>query len=89
LETSPAYLQKAFIEALAEIPQRVLWKYDIPNIRDLPKNVKVGKWFPQRDILGKNLEIFFIIICNHYNRILNNKLCQIFFKMYLLHFINI
>jgi len=55
LETAPAYLQKTFVEALREIPQRVLWKYDVPNIEDLPKNVKIGKWFPQRDILGTRL----------------------------------
>jgi len=65
LETAPAYLQKVFVEALAEIPQRVLWKYDVPNIGDLSKNVKVGKWFPQRDILGTNLEICIVIICNY------------------------
>jgi len=52
LETAPAYLQKVFVEALGEIPQRVLWKYDVPNIGKLPNNVKIGKWFPQRDILG-------------------------------------
>jgi len=64
LETAPAYLQKAFVGALAEIPQRVLWKYDVPDIGDLPQNVKIGKWFPQRDILGTRLFIFIITICN-------------------------
>eukprot|EP00102_Acyrthosiphon_pisum_P002681 XP_001944335.2 PREDICTED: UDP-glucuronosyltransferase 2C1 [Acyrthosiphon pisum] len=59
LETAPAYLQKAFVGALAEIPQRVLWKYDVPDIGDLPQNVKIGKWFPQRDILEhKNVKLF-------------------------------
>uniref|UniRef100_A0A2H8TKY0 UDP-glucuronosyltransferase n=1 Tax=Melanaphis sacchari TaxID=742174 RepID=A0A2H8TKY0_9HEMI len=59
LETAPAYLQKAFVEGLREIPQRVLWKYDVPNIENLPLNVKVGKWFPQRDILEhKNVKLF-------------------------------
>nr|ATN96014.1 UDP-glucuronosyl transferase 342A2 [Aphis gossypii] len=59
LETAPAYLQTTFVEALREIPQRVLWKYDVPNIEDLPTNVKIGKWFPQRDILEhKNVKLF-------------------------------
>jgi len=58
LETAPAYLQKAFVGALAEIPQRVLLKYDVPDIGNLSQNVKTGKWFPQRDILGRYAFIY-------------------------------
>lgn len=53
MDTAPAYLQKAFIEALGDIPQRVLWKYESENIKEIPKNVMLRKWFPQRSILGE------------------------------------
>lgn len=52
MSTLPDYIQKAFKEALAQIPQRVLWKYE-GEMKDVPKNVMIKKWFPQRDILCK------------------------------------
>lgn len=52
MDTAPVRLQKAIIEALGEVPQTVLWKYESRIIGDLPKNVIIRKWFPQRDILG-------------------------------------
>lgn len=39
-----------FQEVLAQVPQRVLWKYE-DEMKDLPKNVMIRKWLPQRDIL--------------------------------------
>ncbi|GLH09947.1 Uncharacterized protein GBIM_14958 [Gryllus bimaculatus] len=44
--------RKAIIEAFAELPQRVLWKFE-SDLPDAPKNVKISKWLPQNDILGK------------------------------------
>ncbi|VVC25656.1 UDP-glucuronosyl/UDP-glucosyltransferase [Cinara cedri] len=59
METAPVHLQKTFVEALAEIPQRVLWKYENRNLKDVPKNVMINNWFPQRDILEhKNVKLF-------------------------------
>lgn len=52
LSTLPPHIQKAFIEALAEVPQRVLLKYE-GEMKDKPKNVMTSKWLPQRDILCK------------------------------------
>jgi len=46
----PDYIQKSFKEALAKVPQRVLWKYE-GQMEDIPPNVMIKKWFPQRDIL--------------------------------------
>jgi len=46
----PDYIQKSFKEALAQVPQRVLWKYE-GEMEDIPPNVMIKKWFPQRDIL--------------------------------------
>lgn len=48
----PENIQKAFKEAFAQVPQKVLWKYE-GEMKDKPKNVITRKWFPQRDILRK------------------------------------
>ncbi|VVC43589.1 UDP-glucuronosyl/UDP-glucosyltransferase [Cinara cedri] len=50
MSTLPDHIQNAFIEVLAQVPQRVLWKYE-GEMKNLPKNVMISKWFPQRDIL--------------------------------------
>lgn len=52
MSTLPDYIQKAFKDALAQIPQRVLWKYE-GEMKDVPENIMIKKWFPQRDILCK------------------------------------
>lgn len=51
MSTLPEHLQKVFFEALAQVPQRVLLKYE-NVVRNKPKNVMTLKWLPQRDILG-------------------------------------
>jgi glucuronosyltransferase len=44
--------QQAFLDAFSELPQRVLWKYEVDSLPGQPSNVKIGKWLPQSDILG-------------------------------------
>ncbi|CAI6347452.1 unnamed protein product [Macrosiphum euphorbiae] len=46
----PGHIEQSFKEAFADIPQRVLWKYE-GEMKDKPKNVMTRKWFPQREIL--------------------------------------
>lgn len=53
MDTAPKYLQEAFVDALGELPQRVLWKYESKTLGKLQKNVMIRQWFPQRDILGE------------------------------------
>nr|ATN96049.1 UDP-glucuronosyl transferase 344B7 [Myzus persicae] len=54
----PENTKKAFMDALAQIPQRVLWKYE-DDIENLPKNVMIKKWLPQREILlHPNVKLF-------------------------------
>lgn len=43
----------AFISAFKVLPYDILWKFDDDNLKGMPKNVKIQKWFPQRDLLGE------------------------------------
>lgn len=54
LSSLPDHIQKVFKDALAEVPQRVLMKYE-GEMKDKPKNVMTSKWLPQRDILCKGV----------------------------------
>ncbi|CAI6346704.1 unnamed protein product [Macrosiphum euphorbiae] len=54
----PEHIKKALIDALAQIPQRVLWKYE-DEIENLPKNIMIKKWLPQHEILlHPNVKLF-------------------------------
>ncbi|PSN55494.1 UDP-glucuronosyltransferase 2A3 [Blattella germanica] len=50
-KTFPADKRDAFLQAFAEIPQRVLWKWEDSNMPGKPKNVRIEQWCPQLDIL--------------------------------------
>jgi len=52
ISTLPKPVLKVFIEAFAQIPQRVLMKYE-GEMEDKPTNVMTRKWIPQRDILSR------------------------------------
>lgn len=51
----PEHLRQLFIRTFAQIPYRVIWKWEsgLTEMKDLPPNVKIGTWLPQQDILGK------------------------------------
>jgi hypothetical protein len=51
----PDMLRHMFIRAFAQLPYRVLWKWESgeSSIADLPDNVRLGRWLPQQDILGQ------------------------------------
>jgi glucuronosyltransferase len=51
-ETLPDDKRDAFLQAFAELPQRVLWKWEADTLPGQPKNVKIAKWLPQFDILS-------------------------------------
>lgn len=51
-------LVKTIRNALGSLPYNVLWKYEKDDFLEQPKNVKIGKWLPQQDILGKNNSFF-------------------------------
>lgn len=53
-----ARLRKVIVEALSELPYKVLWKWESDCLLDRPKNVVTRKWYPQQDILGLGLWLF-------------------------------
>jgi len=48
----PENIRNAIINVLSQVPQRVLLKYE-DEMMDIPENIMIKKWFPQRDILCK------------------------------------
>lgn len=52
-ETMEPSLIDVFVKAFEAMPYDILWKFDGQNIPNAPKNVKIQKWFPQRDLLSK------------------------------------
>ncbi|CAI6359096.1 unnamed protein product [Macrosiphum euphorbiae] len=58
MSTSPDYIINPLKEALAQVPQRILWKYEGEMVNK-PKNVMLRKWLPQREILlHPNVKLF-------------------------------
>ncbi|XP_065224783.1 UDP-glucosyltransferase 2-like [Planococcus citri] len=56
--TMPSKTIHTFREAFAEIPQRVIWKYE-NRMENVPNNVMLLDWLPQRSILEhKNVKVF-------------------------------
>lgn len=49
---------KAFQDAFASLPQRVLWKWENDTMPGKPDNVEIRKWLPQFDILSKKYHFF-------------------------------
>ncbi|XP_060807725.1 UDP-glucosyltransferase 2 isoform X2 [Amyelois transitella] len=50
---------RTFVKVFAELPYNVIWKWHTEDIPDLPKNVMIAKWLPQRDLLmHPNIKLF-------------------------------
>jgi UDP:flavonoid glycosyltransferase YjiC (YdhE family) len=56
-ELMPQEKVKAFVDAFAELKQRVIWKWEAETLPGQPKNLKVGSWMPQQEILGLQILI--------------------------------
>lgn len=55
----PKDKRDALTKAFGRLKVNVLWKYENETLPNQPKNVRVGKWFPQRDVLAHpNVKIF-------------------------------
>jgi glucuronosyltransferase len=46
--------KQIFMAAFAELPQRILWKWETNVMSDVPNNVKLVKWLPQQEVLGES-----------------------------------
>ncbi|XP_069682313.1 UDP-glycosyltransferase UGT5-like isoform X2 [Periplaneta americana] len=51
-DSLPADKRDAFLQAFSELPQRVLWKWEMRNMPLQPENVKTAEWLPQFDIIN-------------------------------------
>ncbi|CAG9827372.1 unnamed protein product [Diabrotica balteata] len=50
--------RNAILDALGKLKQTVLWKFET-DLENIPKNVIIKKWLPQRDLLAHpNLKLF-------------------------------
>lgn len=50
---------QAFVDAFSELPQRILWKWEVEDLPGKPKNVMVSKWLSQQDVLAHpNVKLF-------------------------------
>lgn len=67
----PNKLRRIMLEAFSHLPYKVLWKWEsnTKNMRNIPSHIKLGKWFPQQDILGNIVCHSKIKLkkCCHYN----------------------
>lgn len=57
-KTMPPERRKTIVEALSELPFKVLWKFEGDTLAELPENIKIAKWVPQQDVLSK---LFFVV----------------------------
>jgi len=47
------------LQAFAELPYKILWKFELEELSGKPKNVIISKWFPQQDIFKHpNIKLF-------------------------------
>ncbi|KAK9886016.1 hypothetical protein WA026_014802 [Henosepilachna vigintioctopunctata] len=52
-------LKQIFLETFAELPYKVLWKFENENLPNKPDNIWISKWFPQSDIFKHpNIKLF-------------------------------
>lgn len=56
----PSEQLKMILNALEQLKQRVLWKYDDESIKNIPSNVMIRRWMPQNDILAHPNVVLFI-----------------------------
>jgi len=49
----PAELIQGILKVLGELNVRVLWKFESDSLPGKPENVKISKWLPQQDVLGR------------------------------------
>jgi len=48
----PKETLQSFMNVFANLPQKVVWKWEDEVPENLPKNIFMSKWLPQQDLLG-------------------------------------
>lgn len=48
----PERVRNLLMQVFAELPYKVLWKFEKEELPGKPDNVVIRKWLPQQDILG-------------------------------------
>lgn len=56
----PVDQRREILTVLSKLKETVLWKFE-EDLADLPPNIIIRSWFPQSDLLGKNIFRFFLI----------------------------
>ncbi|KAB0795113.1 hypothetical protein PPYR_11952 [Photinus pyralis] len=52
-------VRNAILKVFSKLKHKVLWKWEADVLPNQPKNVRLGKWFPQQDILAHpNIKLF-------------------------------
>ncbi|XP_055713156.1 UDP-glucosyltransferase 2 [Phlebotomus papatasi] len=51
---------QAFVRVFRKMKQRILWKYEADDLKDIPSNVLLQKWIPQVDVLAHENVVLFI-----------------------------
>ncbi|KAF2893561.1 hypothetical protein ILUMI_12615, partial [Ignelater luminosus] len=52
-------LKAVLLESFAELPYKILWKFELEDLPGKPNNVIISKWFPQQDIFKHpNIKLF-------------------------------
>lgn len=55
----PISVRDGLLRAFSKLKQKVLWKWEDPNLPGKPDNVLISKWFPQDDVLAHpNVRLF-------------------------------
>lgn len=44
---------QTFVRVFSKLPYDVLWKWNEDELPGRSKNIRIGKWFPQSDLLSK------------------------------------
>ncbi|CAG9862481.1 unnamed protein product [Phyllotreta striolata] len=61
----PDGVRDTLIAAFAELPYKILWKFESDDLPNKPENVFIKKWLPQNDLLAHPNIKLFISQCGH------------------------
>ena len=71
----PELLRLLFLRVFAQLPYQVLWKWEFgpESMPDLPPNVRLERWLPQQDLLGRGPTFDLLVVRQYYDQIIENR----------------